>query len=239
MLRSVGCAVSVMAGLFATQAAHAASVSYATPFVYDFTLEAVSTDPGGPIYLNGQETVFLSQFDTLGGTRTLDRVTLELDYNVEAEFSFFRSILLGDPPAIDEGIEFDNLQGRAWAPSQIASVLPVATNFTDLTADVPPENAFTIPLSHSATSDNNTTDPADFGTFIGIGNVSVEVTTTTFPIRWDELLVLNEFSGGAYGSVTVTYDYSTPGGPIEIVPTPAAVGMGLAIMTGAAFRRRR
>lgn len=209
---------------------------------YSFAMTPVAVPEFAPLQLNngyhgpeyaGSQTVQVNQFDTQG-VFSLDQVHLAIDMNIVgtiqtytytyAAASTFQA--LQTPSAEDVTIE---LAGRAEIVGSVISTIP----FNDVVDT--PDLYGRIYLNESASSDD--TPALDLSPFIGQGLVDIDVSA------WTALVYQQYLDGSiadtliASGDVTLTYTYSRLTG--GVVPTPAAAGMGLALLVGAMVRRRR
>ncbi len=190
--------------------------------------------------------VTLSQFDTQGGTRTLESVGLNLQMTIAGELYVYAVPDLRVVTSLVQPAGATAHHDTEVELTGYASVggLKAETDF-DVLHGAGGSNYF-LPIDES--DDASDTGPAS-SDFIGTGDIDVYVSAS---VVVDYLDVIN--GGGnagsangivADGTVELVYTYSTgdtgPTIPTDpgVIPTPAAAGLGLAMLGGLLGRRRR
>jgi len=177
-------------------------------------------------------SVTLDQFDDMGGLRTLNFVTLEIDATVGADVTGENDSDSSGQITLDLSGNANAAFGGLDATAGIAtSEGPVSVAATDGTPDSGPDFH-----DFGTVSGTNSADDiiiSGFSSFIGTGTISVPVELSGgFNISGvsDSSLGVSNFDGD--GTVTITYDY-TP------IPEPGSMALlGLGGM-GLLMRRRR
>ncbi|MDX9911875.1 MAG: choice-of-anchor E domain-containing protein [Phycisphaerales bacterium] len=184
----------------------------------------------------GGTTLNFAQFDTLGGTRELCKVTFEFDATVQGQVTAENDSSL---PAPNFGVQLTGFLtldvGAPAVLSGFGGINEVASQGVGPsdgnTGSGPDFHDFGL-LSDNISGMDMTTLLADFAQFIGGGTVPVAIAGSAgFSVSGTTDSSLDITNLGASGSVTITYEY-------KIVPAPASVAL-LGLGGLVAGRRRR
>lgn len=183
---------------------------------------------------DGTQTLTFQQFDDLGATRTLTRVTLTIDATLYLDATAENDSDLDAPDfalnvfggTLAEGPTGTDLQADTGILYESASQSLSASD--GVTGSGPDYHDFD-PLLASASVDDSIT--SNLSSFIGTGGVDITVNDSTSAYSasgtTDATIVATEFLN--YGDATLTYEY---------VPEPGTVGL-LLIGSAIVLRRRR
>jgi len=202
--------------------ASASSIPYSTTYSFDLS--------------PGSQTVNLSQFNDLGGTLTLTKVTLDLDGDVHAGMEAENDSLT--LPASMSVSLIGTFDGKVM--NGVIELLHAAGSITDthgpvsVTASTPPLRGGTDYNDYGTLNDSDSdSDSLTSGLsyFIGAGTIPVDITGSGgYSVSGTSNSTVWVTGFGASGTAMITYEYT---------PEPATMAMlGLGAL-GLAARRRR
>ncbi len=184
--------------------------------------------------MSGLDTLTVDLFDTMGGTRTLNKVTLTLDARIDTDGTVTNNAAQAQSFTVQVNSNFSSTGGPAPIGSLLANVQvgPQAFNNLGVGASAPFGPSFATGQAMPMF-----TNAGDLAAFTGVG---------TFSIGLDTLSGQSILGGGgnitaainteASATLTVEYDYTTT--PVG-VSEPATLAMGgLALLGMVALRRR-
>lgn len=193
-------------------------------------LQVSDTQPYSLPVPTSNASVAVSQFDDLGGTRTLNWISLELNSTIGASTT-------GENDSASAGSLTMNLSGNVTADLftlSTASLVntsagPQSVSATDgITGSGP--DYFNFGLVSGSDSDTDTI-LSGFAPFIGLGTINITINANGgFNISGVSNSTLQVANFGADGTVKVIYDYTQ-------VPEPTA--LSLLSLGGLALLRRR
>lgn len=241
-------AVSALAATVATGADDARAETQIETVDYNFNMslleqpellpESQVNGYDNPQYY-GEQNVQVDQFDTQGGVFSLDKVNLTLDMTIAGtiqtyQYVYYTAADSDQPQTLQQLQDPDEvvieLLGGADIPGKLTSIVP----FDDV-IDTPDDNG---QIFLNETEDGlDASNTVSLGHFIGLGQVDINANALATILYQPQVAGVAEQGLNASGQIELTYTYSRVTG--EAIPTPAAAGMGLALLTGALVRRRR
>ena len=196
-----------------------------------------STDSFGPRtaeLMSGVDTLTVDLFDTQGGTRTLNKVTLTLDAQIDTDGTVTNNAAQAQSFSVQVNSNFSSTGGPAPIGSLLANVQVGPQAFNNLGVGA------SAPFGPSSATDQMMvmfTNPGDLAAFLGAGTFSIGIDT----VSGQSILggggnITAAISTEASATLTVEYDYTTT--PVG-VSEPATLAMGgLALLGMVALRRR-
>ncbi len=262
----VSSAGTALAGLLlVTGPARAGSVSFSDTF--NINLQQVDTSGSyiagvtpNRLY-RGTANPTLMQFDTLGGTRTLDSVTFNFEITFQGEVLIYQAPQFSSNPTPGGGQSggggYGQLQSLVAGPSGI--ITPIGwSSLLGLRADADfdpiqasGDDDFSVNLDEFGEgSDFTNTGMAGFLGTDALNAFVCAMVELSYPNKGGS--AGNAGNAGnqgltAFGLVQVVYAFSEIGDPTPptpptdptVIPTPGALGMGVLALLGLAVRRRR
>jgi len=196
---------------------------------------------GSPINTTFNSTLTFNQFDTVGGTLTLDSVVITLSASNVQSYNLINNDSTTHAYNNIETVGKTFLRDAGPFPFGNNLLLPVVNDQTFFSGSGvinPGDNIAFGPFTLTNSSTNTLTSGAAYLSFIGLGTISTFVQGIgTDSSVGDSNLSYNPHTSG-YGSVTVVYNYHATGVP---EPGSAALLIGMGV-TGAGilvrFRKR-